>query len=327
MELSGYEKAAIFLSALDEDAAAEVMKCLDITEVEKISRHLASMKVVKREELDAVLQEVSEKLSNGDRHVGGQEFVRKILAKGLGEEDAQKIIERTRTEDPLEALKWVDGRTLSNFLSSEHPQTIALLISLLDPPKAAEVLSTLPDELKADVTARIARTEKISDNAVEELKYVIKSQLDISKTAGKKFDGPKMVAEILNNCDRATEQMVLDAIEEKDDTLADSIRQLMFIFDDLINIDDRGIQAILKEVSSDDLALALKTASEELKDKIFRNMSKRASEILKEEMETKGPVKVSEVEAAQQNIVKVARKLEEEGKIVIAGKGGEELVV
>ncbi|MFN3480471.1 MAG: flagellar motor switch protein FliG [Thermodesulfovibrionales bacterium] len=327
MSLSGYEKAAILLSFLGEDVASEILKNLDVSDIGKIASCMTRMSKVSKSTVDEVLREATEAITKGDVRIGGVEFIKKALSKGLGDEDASKIIEIASQEGPLDALRWVDPKTLSAFLMSEHPQTIALVISLLEPVQGAEVLSSLPDSIKADVALRIATTERIPESAIEELKEVLKGQLEMGKGKGKKMSGIKTVAEILNHCDKTTEQLVLEKIEEQNDIVAESIRQLMFVFDDLVNVDDRGIQMILKEISTDDLSLALKTASEALKEKIFRNMSQRAAQILKEEMQTKGPVRVSDVEKAQQNIVKIARRLETEGKIILAGKGGEELVV
>jgi len=327
MPLSGYEKAAIFLSSIGEDAAAEILKSLDVKDIGKITMHMTRLKTVTRATIETVLLEVSESMNRGDIRVGGEDFVKKVLSKGLGEDGANKMLEMASKEGPLESLRWVDAKTLVNFLVTEHPQTIALIICLLEPQQAAEVLSALPENIKADVAMRIAATERIPESAIEELKDVLKGQLDMGKNKGKKLGGAKVVAEILNQCDRSTEQMVLGKIEEQNNVVADSIRKLMFVFDDLVKVDDRGIQMILKETGSEELSLALKTASEALKEKVFKNMSSRAAEILKEDMQTRGPVKVSDVEKAQQSIVKVARKLETEGKLVLAGRGGEELVV
>lgn len=329
MPLSGYEKAAIFLSSIGEEAAAEVLRGLDVKDIGKITMHMTRLKKLDRDTVDAVVREVSETVSRGDILVGGEEFVKKMLTKGLGDDGASKIMELASKEGPLESLRWVDTKTLVNFLTAEHPQTIALIICLLEPLQAAEVLSALAEPLKSDVAIRIATIERIPEKAIEDLKEIVRGQLELGAGKGKgaKLGGTRAVAEILNQCDRSTEQTVLGKIEEQNSALADSIRQLMFVFDDLVKVDDRGIQMVLKEVSSEELTLALKTASEALKTKIFKNMSQRAVEILKEDMQARGPVKVSDVEKAQQSIVKVARKLETEGKIVLAGKGGEELVV
>lgn len=327
MPLNGYEKAAIFLSALGEEAASEILKNLDVTDIGKITSQMTRMKTISAATVKEIMDEAIDMMGKGDMHVGGEDFVKKILHKGLGAEGAEKILEQAAKESPLDSLKWVEPKTLTTFLVTEHPQTIALIICLLEPMQAAAVLSALPDKIKADVALRVATTERIPENAVTELNEVLKGQLDIGgKGKGKKLVGTRVVAEILNNVDKATEQLVIERIEEQNSVVADAIRALMFIFDDLSKVDDRGIQMILKEISTDDLSLALKTASEALKEKIFKNMSQRAVTILKDDMSTKGPAKVSEVDKAQQNILKVARKLEQEGKIVLAGRGGEELV-
>jgi flagellar motor switch protein FliG len=327
MSLKGYEKAAIFLSSLGEDTAAEVLKGLDVKDIGKITMHMTRLKTVTKVTMEGVLQEATDSMSRGDIRMGGEDFVKKVLAKGLGEDGANKMLELASKEGPLDSLRWVDAKTLVNFLVTEHPQTIALIICLLDPVQAAEVMQALPENIKVDVAMRIATTERIPENAIDDLKEVLKGQLDMGKNKGKKLGGSRTIAEILNQCDRTTEQAVIGKIEEQDNVLADSIRKLMFVFDDLAKVDDRGIQMILKEASTEELTLALKTTSEALKEKIFRNMSQRAAEILKEDMQTRGPVKVSDVDKAQQSIVKIARKLETEGKLVLAGRGGEELVV
>jgi flagellar motor switch protein FliG len=327
MGMDGYEKAAIFLMTIGEDSASEIVKSLNVRDVGKLSAHMTRLKSVSKATVDDVLREAKGMVSTGDMYFGGDEFVKKVLSKGLGEEGASKIMEIASKEGPLDSLKWVDPRTLSNFLLSEHPQTAALIISLLEPVQAAEVVSLLPNDLKSDVSMRIATTEMIPESAIEELKDVLKGQLDMSRGKNKKLGGTKKIAEILNFCERSTEQLVLEKIEEQKPEVADSIRKFMFVFDDLVRVDDKGIQMILKETTTEELCLALKTASESLKEKIFRNMSQRAGQILKEEIQAKGPVRISDVEKSQQNIVKVARRLEAEGKIVMAGRGGEEIVV
>lgn len=330
MALSGYEKAAIFLSNIDEDIASQILKELQPNEISKISSYMARKRKNERTDTEVVFKETIEKISSGDYHrgSGGEEFVKKLLAKGLGNEEAEHILEMVARESPLDSLKWVDAGTLSNFLVTEHPQTIALILCLLEPEQAAAVLETLPDETRSNVTMRIAETQRIPDSALEEIEEVLKVQLDINKNKeGKTFQGTKVIADILNHCDRRTEQMILDNVESQNSDLADSIKELMLVFEDLEQIDDRGIQLILKDVNTEELSLALKTASDAIKDKIFSNMSQRAVKILKEDMESKGPVKVSDVERAQQNIVRIAKKLDDEGKIIIAGRGKEELVV
>lgn len=326
MPLSGYEKAAIFLSSVGEEAAAEVLKYLDEKEIGNISIHMTKLKRIKQTTIHEVLKEAKEMISKGDMHIGGEEFVKKILSKRLGEETATKILQKASDESLLDALKGVDSKILSNFLAGEHPQTIALVICLLEPMQAASVLTSLPDALMADVAMRIAKTERIPESAIEEINEVLKGQLDMGRGKEKKLGGVKTIAEILNQCSRTNEQTILERINEENNVLAESIRQNMFTFDDLLKVDDRGIQTILKEISRENLSLALKTTSEDLKERIFKNMPQRAVIILKEEMQTRGPVRVSEVEKAQQTIVSVARRLEAEGTIILSGRGGEDLV-
>jgi flagellar motor switch protein FliG len=328
MPLSGYEKAAIFLTSVGEEAATEVFKCLDMEDIGKISQHMTGLKKVKRTAVVEVLKEAYEIIARGDvHHVGGEEFLKRILSKRLGEEGAAKILQMASQESPLDALKSVDSRTLTNLLIGEHPQTIALILCLLEPVQAAKVLTSLPDELMADVSMRIANIESIPESAIEEINEVLKGQLDVGKGKGKKLSGVKTIADILNQCNINNEQVILEKIYEHNNTLAESIKRSMFTFEDLVKVDDRGIQTVLKEISTEDLAVALKTTSEALKEKIFKNMSQRAAQMLKEEMQTKGPVRVSDVEKAQQTILSIAKKLEAEGKIVLGGKGGEELIV
>jgi flagellar motor switch protein FliG len=328
MSLCVYEKAAIFLTSVGEEAATEVFKCLDMEDIGKISQHMTRLKKVKRTAVVEVFKEAYEIIAKGDfHHVGGEEFLKRILSKRLGEEGATKILQIASQESPFDALKSVDSRTLMNLLVREHPQTIALILCLLEPVQAAKVLTSLPDELMADVSVRIANIESIPENAIEEINEVLKGQLNANKSKGKKLSGVKTIAGILNQCNRNNEQVILEKIYEHNNTLAESIKRSMFTFEDLVKIDDRGIQNVLKEISTEDLAVALKTTSEALKEKIFKNMSQRAVQMLKEEMQTKGPIRVSDVEKAQQTILSIIKKLEADGKIVLAGKGGEELIV
>ncbi|MBI5741661.1 MAG: flagellar motor switch protein FliG [Nitrospirae bacterium] len=328
MALNGFEKAAIFLSAVGEETAAQILKSLDPQDIGKITSVMARERRSDRNKVESVFKETMEKVISGDiMKGGGEDYVKKILTKGLGNENAEKILEMVSKESPLDSLKWVNPKTLSSFLVVEHPQTIALILCLLEPEQAAAVIESLPDNVRADVSMRVATTERIPDRALEEIEEVLKISLDMGKSShGKTFQGTKVLAEILNHCERSTEQKILEKIDGHNTAMADSIRELMLVFDDLEKVDDRGIQLILKEISTEDLTLALKTVSDTLKQKIFKNMSQRAVQILKEEMESRGPVKVSDVEKAQQNIVKIARKLDEEGKIAIAGRGKEEFV-
>lgn len=328
MAMNGYEKAAIFLSSVGEDVAAEILKNLDPSEIGKLSSCMSKLKSPGREVRESVYKEALEKVTSGDVQVGGADYVKKILTKGFGGEDADKILDMVSKESPLESLKWVNAKTLSDFLSSEHPQTIALILCLLEPEQAAAVIINMPEHLRNDIAVRVASTSRIPEGALEEIEAVMKVQLDMSKgRTTKEFNGTKAIAEILNQCKGGADQEILDQMEEVNAEMAESIRELMLVFDDLEKINDRGIQLILKELSTEELSLALKTASDALKEKIFKNMSQRAVKMLQEDMESKGPVKVSDVENAQKNIVKIARKLSDEGTVIIAGRGSEEMVV
>jgi flagellar motor switch protein FliG len=326
--LTGYEKSAILLSLLGEETAAEVLKNLDMHEVGKITTQMSRLKTIRKDALETVLKEVTGIISRDDiQFVAGDEYIRKILSKGFGEDNATKVLERALKDAPFDSLRWVDPWALANILMTEHPQTVAFILCLLEPVRAAEVLALFNEDLRANVATRIATTERIPETAIEEIRDVFDTQVEMGvSAAGIKVGGMKTIAEILNHSDRTTEEALFKKLEEHDQSLAESIRALMFVFDDLVELDDRSIQMVLKEVSTEELSLALKTASEGLKAKVFRNMSQRAAEILKEEIAAKGPVKVSDVEKAQLKVVGIARKLEQEGKIVIGGRGGEEVV-
>ncbi len=323
-KLSGVEKVAAFLSIIGEDAATVVFKHLDPLELARVIPMMARVKL-SPELAQGLMEEFAERLGSAMFAVD-EDYIKQILIKAFGEDHAKKLMDKIESgASAFDILRWLDSGAIANLLSREHPQTIAIIIAYLEPSQAAEVLSKLPEHIKIDVALRIASLDQISPSILGELEDVLQSQLQ-SYTRGRKIGGIKTVAEILNQLDRASEDLILKNIEEKDQILADEIRKLMFTFDDLIVIDDRGIQMILKEITTDDLALALKMASDELKGKIFKNMSQRAVQILKEEMEAKGAVRVSDVEKAQMNVVRVARRLEEEGKIVVGGKGGEEII-
>ncbi len=324
-KLSGVEKVAAFLSIIGEDAATIVFKHLDPIELARVIPMMARVKL-SPELAEGLLEEFADRLGSA-MFVVDEDYIKKILVKAFGEEHAKKLMDKIESgASAFDILRWLDSGAIANLLSREHPQTIAIIVAYLEANQAAEVLGKLPEHIKIDVALRIASLDQISPSILGELEDVLQSQLQ-SYTRGRKIGGIKTVAEKLNQLDRASEDLILKNIEEKDQILADEIRKLMFTFDDLVVIDDRGIQMILKEITTDDLALALKMASDELKEKIFRNMSQRAVQILKEEMEAKGAVRVSDVEKAQMNVVRVARRLEEEGKIVVGGKGGEEIIV
>lgn len=323
-KLSGVEKAAAFLSLIGEDAATQVFKHLDPLDLARVIPMMAKVKIP-QELADTVLEDFCVKTGSVMQGVD-EAYIKDVLLKAFGPDTAKKLIDKIESgASAFDVLRWLDTGAIANMLSREHPQTIAIILAHLEPTQAAEVLGKLPENLKIDVSLRIASLDQISPAILVDLEDVLQSQLQ-SYTRGKKIGGIRTVSEILNQMDRASEDLILKNIEEKDQILADEIRKLMFTFDDLISIDDKGIQMVLKEITTDDLSLALKMAVDELKAKIFKNMSQRAVQILKDEIEAKGAVKVSDVEKTQMNIVRVARRLEEEGKVVIGGKGGEELI-
>jgi flagellar motor switch protein FliG len=325
------EKAAIIISALPADVASEVVCHLETPEIERLSNWMSRMSTVPSAVVDRVVDEFIQIAVQGAGAVSlGKEYTERIIAKALGKDRAKSMVNKmseAASYRSLEHLEDLDSRMLIDLIRNEHPQTIALILSHLSPKKAGAVLAGLPEELRAEVILRISNLEHISPDVINDVAEMLESEMKSIGSAGHKLGGIKAVADILNQIDRSTESSIFAKIEEADPKMADEIRQLMFIFDDLVLIDDRGIQEILKEVSGDDLAKALKTASEAVKEKIFKNMSERAVAMLNEDIENMGPMRLSDVEKAQQNITQVAMKLEEEGKIVVGGRGGEELLV
>ena len=326
-ELAGIRKAAILLLTVPEDTAAEILKRLDRDCVEEVTKEIASLGQVPAELCNVIVEEYYN-LALAQTYVeqGGLMLAKKLLDKSLPKEDAGKIleqIEQTVNATPFAFLQKAESENLLTFIQDEHPQTIALILSHLPAQKAGEILGGLPQEKQLEVTLRIARMEQTNPEVIREVERGLEGRLSaiVSQTF-EKAGGVEAVAEILNLADRATEKAILEQLETTDPEMVEQIRRLMFVFEDINLVDDRGIQMVLKEVDNSDLALALKTASEELKDKILRNMSERASGMIKEEMEYMGPVKLSDVEAAQQKIVDIVRRLDDAGEIVIMGRGG-----
>jgi flagellar motor switch protein FliG len=326
--LTGEQKAAILLRAIGEEAAAQVMKQLDPKEIKRLGSFMSGTAQISRDEEDAVISDFRAASASGQVHFQGKEFIKTVLTKALGAEKAARIIESmTRKSYPgLEALKWADVKTLVQMLKIEHAQTVAVVLAHLESDQAGQVLAGLPESMRGDVALRLATMEEVQPDVLEELSQSMQETLLASKGLGSQsIGGPEVIADILTRMDKANEGGIMVKIAEKSQPLADAIRALMFVFDDLVKVDDRGVQELMKEISKDDLPLALRGANPEVKEKFFKNMSSRAAEMLKEDMEAKGPVKVSDIERAQQNILKVCRKLEEEGRIVVAGTGEEML--
>ncbi len=327
--LSGPEKAAIFLLTLGEDYASEVFKRLDDEEIRAVGRQMAKIDRVDKDDVSALLAEFKGDAGGGDIFLSGDDMLESALRRALTGDKAGEILEDIRSDWRLtlfQKARKLDPKVLVNFLRNEHPQTVALVLSVLDNNQAANILAELKEEIQVEVVMRMAELDKVSPDVLVEIDRVLQEELlSVEGMEGQRLGGVETVAEILNNADRGLEAQILEGIEEQRESLAEEIRRLMFVFEDLYGVDDRGIMSILKEVSTDDLKLALKTASDELKDKIFKNMSQRAVEMLKEDMEIMGPTRIKDVEAAQQAIIKIAKRLEQEGKVQLsAGGGGED---
>ncbi len=326
--LSGPEKAAVFLLMLGEDYASEVFKRLDDEEIRNVGRQMAKVDRVDKEDVAALLAEFKGDAGGGDIFLSGDDMLESALRRALTGDKAGEILEDIRSDWRLtlfQKARKLDPKVLVNFLRNEHPQTVALVLSVLENNQAANILSELKEEIQVEVVMRMAELDKVSPEILVEIDRVLQEELlSVEGMEGQRLGGVETVAEILNNADRGLEAQILEGIEEQRESLAEEIRRLMFVFEDLFGVDDRGIMAILKEVSTDDLKLALKTASEELKEKIFGNMSQRAVEMLKEDMEIMGPTRIKDVEAAQQAIIKIAKRLEQEGKVQLAAGGGGE---
>ncbi len=319
------------MMSIGEECAAELLKHMGPKEVQKIGIAMASLERVTRGDIDEVLKEFSEIIQDQTAlGIGADDYVRNVLRSALGEEKAAGLIDRIligRNSKGLEALKWLDPRAIAEMIRHEHPQIVAVVLSHLDPDQAAETLTYLPERMQSDIILRIATLDGIQPAALQELDEILESQLSGKTTAkSSRIGGVQTAANILNFMEASRESAIMDSVKQVDEDLSERIQELMFVFANLVDVDDRGIQRLLREVNTETLVLALKGADEELRDKIFKNMSKRAAEMLREDLEAKGPVRVSDVEAAQKEILAVARRLAENGEIILAGKGGEAMI-
>jgi flagellar motor switch protein FliG len=330
--LSGPQKAAILLLTMGEDFTADIFRQLDDTEIKELGRAMSRIQNVTPKLVQTVFGEfVDEVTSPTDLRIKGDNFLKSTISKAITNDRAEGLLEDIQSESgpvPFSSLRGVDAKVLGNFIRNEHPQTIALILAHLDSDKAALILSEFPEQLQMDVVLRVAELDTVPHQVVEEIEQVLNEEITALGTVGtQKMGGAQTVAEILNQVDQATENAILSKIEEDKMELANDIRKLMFVFDDLVNLDDRGVRAILKEVNNEELTMALKTASETMKTKILSNLSERASDMIKEDLEVMGPVRLTDVEKAQQAILRVAKKLEAEGKIIIGKAGGEDVFV
>ena len=329
--LTGPQKAAIFLLAMGEEFTTSFFKGLDEGSIKKIGKYMSDITYISSNVLDVVLGEFLKNFQ-GDANlaVSGRDFLEQVVGKTLDEETARevfKVIGDEKHHVPFSDLVYIPADDLVNMLKGEHPQTIALILSYLPQEKAAEILSVLPEEIKADVGIRILKIGQVQDDIIRELDEALTKDFSNIGVTTRKFDGVDKLADILNEVDGKTEEYVLAHIEKEDGDLAEKIRQKMFVFEDLLQVDDKSFREVLQNIDNEGLVKALKTASEELKEKIFSNLSERAAEMLREDMEVQGPVRLKEVEEAQQNIMRTAKKLEADGRIVLGSKGKEEIFV
>lgn len=330
-KLTGRRKAAILLVTMGPEKAAKVLKGLDDSEVEALTIEIANLGKVSNDERRAVLEEFQSLTKAREMIIsGGIDYAKDMLIKAFGPEKAMQIIERLVSNlavKPFEFMKTADIVQIVNFLQSEHPQTIALVLSFLDVRVASQVLGALPENLQLEVVKRISLLERASPDVVKEVEKLLEKKFaGVTTQTMSVVGGLDTAAEIMNNLDRSTERTLMERLTYESPELAEEIRKRMFVFEDVLKLDDRSVQLVLREINTQDLAIALKGASEELKEKIFNNMSKRAQQLLKDEIEFMGPVRVKDVEEAQQKIINVIRRLEEAGEIVIAHGGGEELI-
>jgi flagellar motor switch protein FliG len=331
-EYTGRQKAAIFLVSVGSDISAEVFKYLREDEIETLTFEIARLEAIEPEQKDAILQEFQElMMANQFITMGGIDYARELLEKSLGSQKAIDIINRLTSSlqvRPFDFIRRTDPAHLLNFIQQEHPQTIALILAYLEPNKSSVILQNLPHEVQSDVARRIATMDRTSPEVLREVERVLEKKLStLSSEDYTAAGGVESIVEILNLVDRASEKQIIEALEDEDPELAEEIKKRMFVFEDIVMLDDRAIQKVMREVDSQELAKALKSVDTEVQDKIFRNMSKRAAGMLKEDMEYMGPVRLKDVEEAQQKIVSIIRHLEDIGEIVVARSGEDELVV
>ncbi|MBW1766236.1 MAG: flagellar motor switch protein FliG [Deltaproteobacteria bacterium] len=331
-DLTGARKAAIFLMIMGEDFTSRIFKHLDASEIKAVGQYMAQIKNVDANQATSVVNEFSQSFQGTNFvELSGKNFLEKSVSKAFDSKKADDLLDDVLSNAravSFEKLSSLRPEILANILLNEHPQTIALILVNMKYQSAAEIIQELPEEIQGEVIIRIADLEEVPDEIVSEIQDAIEEQVsNLSERSDETMGGINTAAEILNNLEQKTESAILEKIESEREELADEIRQSMFVFGDLNNLDDRSIRALLKEVSNDELILALRTAAEELIEKIFSNVSQRAAQMMKEDMEVMGPVKLRDVEQAQLNIIKVARRLEEEGKIVLGGKGGDDVLV
>ena len=330
-KLEGVEKAAILLLSLSEEDAAQILKHLEPKQVQKLGTEMAKVDDMTQSKITSVHKHFIEEIQNYST-IGfqSQDFVKRALTAALGEDKAANLIDQILMGSGakgLDSLKWMDSKQVASIIRNEHPQIQTIVLSYLEPEQSAEILAQFPEKVRLDLLMRIANLEEVQPAALQELNEIMEKQFaGQAGTQAAKMGGLKSAANIMNYLDTAIEGQLMDAIREQDEEMSQQIQDLMFVFDNLVDVDDKGIQAILREVQQDALLKAIKGADEELKNKIMRNMSKRAAEMLTDDLEALGPVRISEVETAQKEILSVARRLSDSGEIMLGGGGGEEFL-
>jgi len=329
--MNGTERAAVLLLTLGEESAAQVLKHMGPKEVQKVGAAMSAMTNVPRDQVTGVLENFTETVQQQTAlGVGAEDYIRTVMVDALGEDKAKGLMDRIllgSSTKGLEALKWMDARAVAELIRLEHPQIQAIVLSYLDNDHAAEVIKFFPERNRHDVLLRIATLDGVQPGALQELDEILEHQFSGNQNVqSSSVGGIKAAADILNFVDTSMEGEIMESIKDVDAELGQQIQDLMFVFDNLIDVDDRGIQALLREVSSETLILALKGADEGMKEKVFDNMSKRAAEMMRDDLENKGPVRLSEVEGAQKEILAIARRMSESGEIALGGKGAEQFV-
>ncbi|GEK57392.1 flagellar motor switch protein FliG [Marinococcus halophilus] len=330
--LTGKQKAAVLLISLGPDVSAEVYKHLREEEIEKLTLEIANVRKVESSKKEEVMNEFHQiAIAQDYISQGGIGYAKSVLEKALGEEEAMHMINRLTSSlqvKPFDFARKAEPAQVLNFIQNEHPQTIALVLSYLEPGQAGQILSELPETQQTDVARRIAKMDRTSPEIVSEVEAVLEQKLSTSVTQDyTEAGGIESVVEVLNGVDRSTEKIILESLEQEDPELAEEIKKRMFVFEDVVALDNRSIQRVVRDVNNEDLQLALKVASEQVKEVVFQNMSQRMAETFQEEMEFMGPVRLRDVEEAQSRIVGIIRRLEETGEIVIARGGGDDVIV
>ncbi|KAA0564175.1 flagellar motor switch protein FliG [Bacillus sp. CH30_1T] len=330
--LTGKQKAAILLISLGPDVSASVYKHLSEEEIEKLTLEISGVKKVETEAKEDILEEFHHiAIAQDYISQGGIGYAKTVLEKALGSEQALAIINRLTSSlqvKPFDFARRADAAQILNFIQNEHPQTISLILSYLEPQQAGQILSELPQEVQADIARRIAIMDGTSPEVISEVEAILERKLSATVTQDyTQTGGVEAVVEVLNGVDRSTEKTILDALEIQDPELAEEIKKRMFVFEDIVTLDGRSIQRVIRDCDNEDLLLSLKVSSDEVKEVVFRNMSNRMVETLKEEMEFMGPVRLRDVEEAQSRIVAVIRRLEDSGEIIIARGGGDDIIV